>query len=165
MKAVRTSFFGSDVETRKHPALPVWCSVDGDIIHVPCKNNKTYRLTKGRLTPHGYLTVSVGDKPYFAHRLVAETFLENTDNKPTVDHINRVRTDNRVRNLRWATHSEQRENSSQVLDATDYGVRSCEDKKAYNNAEAKDWYKRHKEYRKEYMRNYYLTHKEKWGIA
>ena len=35
-------------------------------------------------------------------------FLPNPENKPTIDHLNRNRKDNRVENLRWATHSEQR---------------------------------------------------------
>lgn len=42
------------------------------------------------------------------HRIVAWAFLDNPENKPTIDHLNRNRTDNRVENLRWATHSEQR---------------------------------------------------------
>lgn len=40
-------------------------------------------------------------------RFVANAFIPNLENKPTVDHINKIRNDDRVENLRWATHSEQ----------------------------------------------------------
>ena len=46
-----------------------------------------------------------------AHRYVAQCFIPNPDNKPTVDHINGNRQDNRVSNLRWATWKEQQENA------------------------------------------------------
>lgn len=48
------------------------------------------------------------------HRLVAETFIPNPFNKPTVDHIkptNYYECNNRVDNLRWATYSEQQRHS------------------------------------------------------
>lgn len=44
------------------------------------------------------------------HRLVAEAFIPNPDNKPFIDHINRDRQDNRVENLQWVTKSENMRN-------------------------------------------------------
>jgi hypothetical protein len=46
------------------------------------------------------------------HRLVLETFVSNLNNKNCVDHINRIRNDNRVENLRWATSSENARNTN-----------------------------------------------------
>ena len=41
------------------------------------------------------------------HRVIALSFIPNPENKPTVNHINHNRADNRVENLEWATISEQ----------------------------------------------------------
>jgi len=60
--------------------------------------------------PDGYQTVKYKNKYYKVHRLVAELFIPNPENKPEVDHINRNRNDNRVQNLRWATRSENMKN-------------------------------------------------------
>lgn len=64
---------------------------------------------------NGYLLVSLSknnkQKHFQVHRLVASAFILNKDNKSQVDHINRIRDDNRVENLRWVTASENGNNT------------------------------------------------------
>ena len=59
---------------------------------------------------HVWLRLGRGHKSYRVHRLVAETFLENPGHKSCVDHINTIRNDNRLVNLRWATPMENSNN-------------------------------------------------------
>jgi len=49
-------------------------------------------------------------KCFKLHRLLGLAFIPNPENKLTIDHINNIRDDNRLINLRWATHKEQRAN-------------------------------------------------------
>ena len=46
------------------------------------------------------------------HRILATQFIPNPDNLSEVDHINRIRTDNRIENLRWVNNSENQKNKT-----------------------------------------------------
>ena len=73
--------------------------------------------------PDGYMQVGLYKdgkrKMLKVHRLLATAFIPNPENKTEVDHINGIRDDNRLENLRWVTHQENmngfRSNSAQVI--------------------------------------------------
>jgi hypothetical protein len=59
---------------------------------------------------HGYPYVQLCKESKYkgmtVHRLVAEAYLPNPENKPCVDHIDGVRTNCTIENLQWVTHKE-----------------------------------------------------------
>lgn len=54
------------------------------------------------------LTKNNKEKMMMLHRIIAEAFIPNVENKRCVNHINGIKTDNRIENLEWCTHSENR---------------------------------------------------------
>lgn len=84
------------------------------------KNHYSEKLWKERIRRLGYnkkgypiINLTVDGKSVLSkavHILVAKAFIQNTQNKPQIDHINAIRIDNRVCNLRWATAYENAHN-------------------------------------------------------
>ena len=69
---------------------------------------EVFRKLKPTETTNGYLDMRFKQygKHYGVHRLVAQAFIPNPENKPEVNHIDRDRTNNNVENLEWCTHKE-----------------------------------------------------------
>lgn len=100
----------------------IWKNIKGYGNICQVSNLGRIKCDKSIKTPYkekkGYLRIRLKGKNHLVHRLVAEAFIPNPDNKPQVDHINTDRTDNTVwlnedgsinyekTNLRWVTNKE-----------------------------------------------------------
>ncbi len=90
----------------------VWLSIKGFenyqiSICGKVRNVTTKRILKNNMNKYGYYYVALYNngqqKKFKVHRLIAIHFLPNIENKTCVDHINNLKTDNRISNLRWST--------------------------------------------------------------
>lgn len=113
------------------------------------ENGKVYRKSKDNeiiecrqnYTGNGYLGVRLRNKKYIrVHRMIIEAYIGEIPPGYEVDHINRVKTDNRLCNLRIVSHSENNLNKkmSTFFEKyyNHYKLRRNDNKKLYQ----KEWY-------------------------
>lgn len=79
------------------------------------KHTRRSKQLKPATSKDGYLRVALAKlgklESFPVHRLVAFAFIDNPMEKPTVNHKNGIKVDNRVVNLEWMTHSENCQHS------------------------------------------------------
>lgn len=74
-------------------------SRDGRIFNSKNEEKTTY-------IKNGYLNLSMNNKMYAVHRLVALTYIKNPNNHPVINHIDENKLNNKVENLEWVTQQE-----------------------------------------------------------
>ena len=102
---------------------PYYASRSGHILRAPHIYKTTFRgkpierqldwkiLCGQKTTTRGYQRVNIAGRILHAHTHIAKTFIDNPEDKPQVNHINGIKTDNRVENLEWVTNTENREHA------------------------------------------------------
>ncbi len=95
-------------------------------------SKRTNKILKLHLNKQGYVTLStkIGGRNGTSHclrlhRIIAEVFIPNTENKPEVNHIDGIKNNNSISNLEWVTHSENTQHSYDIgLRKRDIGLNS-----------------------------------------
>lgn len=68
------------------------------------------KILKPTITPYGYLSVCLyydgKYKTFLVHRMVAECYLPNIENKPEINHLDGNKLNNNILNLEWSTSKE-----------------------------------------------------------
>lgn len=92
-------------EWRMYENTEYWISNMGNVM------NKYGKYLKQPLTANGYCRIEINNKFHFVHRLVAHCFIGEMPDGLVIDHINSIRNDNRIENLRYITHQEHSMNT------------------------------------------------------
>lgn len=91
-------------------------------------SKKLNRYLNQTISNKGYHNVTLNQnkykRGYKVHRLVAETYIPNPENKPQVNHIDGNKSNNHISNLEWVTGSEN------VKHAVNIGLRDKAHEKA-----------------------------------
>ena len=78
-------------------------------------SHKTNKFKKPFVFPTGYIGITLSknavSKNYYLHRIVADNYISNPNNKPQVNHIDGNKANNSISNLEWVTPKENMKHS------------------------------------------------------
>lgn len=130
-------------------------------------NSKTHKVLNWCDNGNGYMYVSLiingKRKNYTIHRLVAETFVPNPNNLPTVNHIDGNKLNNHYSNLEWCTIKYNHEHALRI--GLEKGIDG--EKNPHCKLKENDIYKIREDYEKSNLKGYafYRLYAKKYGVS
>ena len=119
---------GSNLKKRKKFTLDDYeITTEGEVINI---HNKHKRVPQPN--SKGYLRVMINGKNLLVHRLVAQKYVPNPENKPQVNHIDGNKLNNNYTNLEWVTNQENRNH------AIEKGLHLCGENCSWSKLKEKD---------------------------
>jgi len=73
------------------------------------------KFMKSQIGKTGYISITLNKIPLYLHRILAECFIANPENKRTINHKDGNKQNNNLDNLEWMTHSENHKHAYSTL--------------------------------------------------
>ena len=93
-------------------------TIDGRVWSHKRKNRLKGKWLKPRKDKDGYMIISLckdgKTKDKKIHRLIGQAYILNPENKPQINHLSGIKTDNRISNLNWTTNKENHTHARKI---------------------------------------------------
>lgn len=100
----------------------MFCYSEGRLLSKYSGPRRRAGMPVGMISTHGYRVLKIGQTSYYEHRLIYVLLMGSIDDSMDLDHINGIRHDNRIENLRLVSRSGNCQNQRKAKKTNKLGL-------------------------------------------